>query len=113
MTEVLAEHGVYIVLGAAVFVLLTGIRIAKENERFIVTTLGRYSRIIGPGLLYKLPGPTAWHRVALGDEGIYLGDSLVQVNKAVFPGQNTESLSANTPVRISSFASEKITVSAI
>ena len=40
---------------AAILVLLTGVRIAKEYERAVVFRLGRYTGLRGPGLFFLIP----------------------------------------------------------
>jgi regulator of protease activity HflC (stomatin/prohibitin superfamily) len=38
------------------FIVFTAIRILREYERGVVFTLGRYTRIAGPGLVFIIPG---------------------------------------------------------
>ena len=102
---------IYILI-ALCFLLPLGTKIANEDERFVITVLGRYSGIKGPGLLFKFPGSstTIWKRIALNDKGEYLGDGLVKVNEAVFPVNNTEGLSHGSSITISSFSEGNISV---
>ena len=66
--------------------LPTRIKILKENERFVVTTLGRYIKIIGPGLLFKWQGSeTAWTRISLGEVGRYLGNGTSEFQNIPIP----------------------------
>ncbi len=44
-----------VVLGAAVLLALTGVRIAQEYERGVVFRLGRLRRVKGPGLYWNIP----------------------------------------------------------
>ena len=44
-----------IVAGAVVFIILTGLRIAREYERGVIFRLGRYVGIRGPGLYWIIP----------------------------------------------------------
>ena len=44
-----------VILGAAVFLFLTGLRIAREYERGVVFRLGRFAGIRGPGLYWIIP----------------------------------------------------------
>jgi len=94
-----------------VAVISAGIRITRENERFVVITLGKNIGIKGPGLLFKWPNSSiAWHRVALNEDGEYLGDGLVKVKDAVFPAESADSLKTGDKIKISSFRNEVITV---
>ena len=44
-----------IVIGAILFILLTGIRVAQEYQRGVVFRLGRYNGLRGPGLYWVIP----------------------------------------------------------
>jgi regulator of protease activity HflC (stomatin/prohibitin superfamily) len=46
---------VKIVIGAVLFLLITGLRIAREYERGVIFRLGRYVGIRGPGLYWIIP----------------------------------------------------------
>lgn len=48
----------WIVVGALALVLLVGssVRVVSEHERVVVSRLGRSSRVVGPGLVFHLPG---------------------------------------------------------
>ena len=109
--EHVSQLAPYILLLVLVLVISTGIRIVKEHERFVVIILGRYAGLKGPGLLVKWPSSASkWYRVALRDEGVYLGDSLVKVQDAVFPVEGADTYEINAKVYIVSFASGRIKV---
>jgi regulator of protease activity HflC (stomatin/prohibitin superfamily) len=109
--EYIINNIVWVLLGIVVIVLAAGIRIANEHERFIVIALGRYAGFKGPGLLLKWPSSSVvWHRVALNDEGQYLGDGLIKVRDVVFPAEDTEQLKTGDKVKISSFGHGKVAV---
>src|SRR2546430_17679837 len=44
-----------IAIGAVLFLLITGLRIAREYERGVIFRLGRYVGIRGPGLYWIIP----------------------------------------------------------
>ncbi|MEQ9126435.1 MAG: SPFH domain-containing protein, partial [Alphaproteobacteria bacterium] len=47
---------VYIVIAAAIVAVLSmAIRILREYERGVVFTLGRYTRVAGPGFIILIP----------------------------------------------------------
>jgi len=61
------------------------LKVAKENGRFVVQFLERYHSIKGSGLVWKFSGKeSAWTRIALGDEGVLLGEGLAKVSGATF-----------------------------
>ncbi len=110
--EFISNNIVLIILAVIVIFFVTGIRIANENERFVVSALGKYVGIKGPGLLLKWPNSSfVWHRVALNDDGQYLGDGLVKVKEAVFPAEYTDSLKTGDSIKIVSFKNNCITIS--
>ena len=95
----------------SIFFVLMGIRIANENERFVVIVPGRYVGIKGPGLLLKWPNSSLiWHKVALNDDGYYLGDGMVKVRDAVFLAENTGSIRIGAAVKFSSFKNDHVTI---
>jgi len=109
--EFITNNIVLIPLAVIVIFFVSGIRIANENERFVVSALGRYVGIKGQGLLLKWPNSSfIWHRVALNDDGQYLGDGLVKIGEAVFPAESTESLITGDTVKISSFKNGAISI---
>jgi hypothetical protein len=86
MNELLENYIVWIVLGVIIIQLLYAFRIAREGERFAVVVLGRFEKLVGPGLLIKWPGTTpTWHRLSLKQAGTYLGSGLARFNHATVP----------------------------
>jgi regulator of protease activity HflC (stomatin/prohibitin superfamily) len=50
------DHPIFAVaLGAFLFLIITGLRIAREYERGVIFRLGRYAGIRGPGLYWIIP----------------------------------------------------------
>jgi hypothetical protein len=91
--------------------LLLAIRVAKENERFVVFAIGRFAGIKGPGLLFKVPGGAAqWVRVALGAEGEVQSDQLVLVAGHPVPYFSNGSVRAGTKVRVVAFGQFAVVV---
>ena len=101
----------YILIGVVAAVALTGLKIAAESERFVVTTLGRFVKLAGPGLLFRLPGgPQQWTRIRLGESGRYLGDGIGEFSGVSFPVQAND-VQENDPVMIVSFRDEQVWIS--
>ena len=109
--EILTNNIPVILIVIAFIYLMTGIRIANEHERFVILTMGRFVRIKGPGLLFKLPGSSfVWHRVSLNEEGEYLGDGLAKVRNVVFRVNCEEKIRTGDIIKISSFQNNEISV---
>ena len=61
-------------------------RITKEDERFAVTINGRFQKLVGPGLLMKLPGGAGnWEKLQLGQLGHYTGDGIARFGDMALP----------------------------
>lgn len=101
----------WLILAFAAMALSASLRIARENERFIVTALGRFKTIVGPGLLFRIPfSPEKWQRIRIGEIGIYLGEGQASFGDAVVPVAEAD-FSPQTSVVVSSFREGKIFVS--
>lgn len=105
------DFGIWLVALPPILLLAFGIRIASEDERFIVTTLGRFNSIVGPGLLFKSPfASNHWKRVRVGDLGSFVGESQARFGDTVAPVTGSN-LTPQTSVIITSFRDGKIWVS--
>jgi regulator of protease activity HflC (stomatin/prohibitin superfamily) len=47
---------VWVLLLGPLFQIIAGIRIVPESQRFVVLRLGRFHRVLQPGLRWVLPG---------------------------------------------------------
>lgn len=101
-------------IGFGLVVILSGyllflFRIAREDERFAVIVLGRFQKLVGPGLLIKPPGTAPhWERLRLGQFGQYTGDGIARFGDLSVPVKY-ESRPA-TGVRIERFEGNDIWV---
>jgi hypothetical protein len=101
----------YILVVFAAAIVFFGLKIAAESERFVVTSLGRFVRVAGPGLLFRLPGGLQqWSRIRLGESGRYLGDGVGEFNDVTFPVKASDVLE-NDPIKIVSFRDAQVWVS--
>jgi hypothetical protein len=99
------------IIALFVLYLIPSIKIAKEHERFAVNVMGRFLRIRGPGLVLRLPGSAAeWTRLAIGDDGQYLGDGIAKFGNVSVPVEHGNAREGNR-VRITSFLEDKVWVS--
>jgi len=100
----------FILSAVLVMVLVSGIKVTAESERFVVIVAGRFLRLAGPGFLFRLPGsPQQWTRIKLGESGKYLGDGLAEFNSVSFPVE-VETLGPGETVKITSFEDSKVWV---
>ena len=105
--------GILVVVTATVIYLYMTIRIAGEYERFAVTTLGRFSGLKGPGLLFRwLGGESTWTRIAIGDSGELMGPDVGRFDGLDLPVRYDGSLRLGTAVKITGFTETEIKVEA-
>jgi regulator of protease activity HflC (stomatin/prohibitin superfamily) len=102
------DFTIWILLLIIALAVASGIRVTAESERFVVTVLGRFVKLAGPGLLFRLPvSPQVWTRLKLGDIGRYVGDGIGEFKGISVPIQVTDS-SENEPIQIVSFRDGKV-----
>ena len=65
----------YLFLGLISLYILLGIRIVNEADRLVVLTLGKYNRVIGPGLVFHFPVV----------EEIYSAENISKIRTFVLP----------------------------
>lgn len=92
--------------------LFTSIRIANENERFAVITLGRFTGIKGPGLVLHTPHVMKIVRVGLGAEGQIQSDTLVVIGGNAIPFVSSGRIRPGMKVRVSGFETNALRVEA-
>ncbi len=97
-----------LVLAAGAY-LFSALKIANEHERFAVIVMGRFQKLIGPGIVLSGGVGRQLTRIALGQEGRYLGDALAQFSGAAIPVQAPRIATGNVVV-IESFRDGKVWV---
>ncbi len=103
----------FLVLIGAVY-LMAAVRIAQENERFAVFTLGRFVKIVGPGLqLVMLGGVTRLARVALGMRGAVLSSEIAEISGQSLPYRSKEPLEPGSAVRVVGFDTDAVEVARV
>ncbi|RZO25995.1 MAG: FtsH protease activity modulator HflK [SAR86 cluster bacterium] len=65
----------YLLLGAVTLYLFLGVRIINEADREVVFTLGKYNRVLGPGLQFHFPVV----------EEIYASENISKIRTFVLP----------------------------
>jgi len=92
-------------------ILAAALRIANESERFVVFTLGRFSGVKGPGLLFKPPGPgQTWVRVRIGDLGELVGPAQMRIQENDIPIVVEGKARLGTMVRIVGYEDDQVKV---
>jgi hypothetical protein len=83
--------------------LVLSIKIASENQRFIVYRLGRFIGLKGPGLLLIIPGVDKCTKINVGDRGELLAQDLARIKYAEIPVRVEGRAEIGKMVRIQSF----------
>jgi regulator of protease activity HflC (stomatin/prohibitin superfamily) len=108
--EDVRQVAVLVIIGVLFLVMLAGIRVAKEHERFAVFILGRFFALRGPGLVISLPLLQTSVRLAIGDKGKFKGDDVAEFHGYGLPVTVDTAVGVNTPVRIRSFSDAQVHV---
>lgn len=97
-----ANVSVLALLLVAIFVFISSIAIAQENERFVVFMLGRFVRFAGPGLVLK-SFTTRLVRLKVGDIGTLTSHEFARFGDADIPVSHVDAFAVGEPVRIDGF----------
>lgn len=81
----------------------TSLKIANEDERFAVFTLGRFAAFRGPGLIITPFAISKVCRLKVGDEGVLASSEFARFGEFTIPVTNTDSLAVGQAVRIDGF----------
>ena len=65
---------IWYILGAVLFVILISLRVVNEYERGIKFTLGRFTKVMGPGLRLVIPAIQTWKRVDIRVKAVDVPD---------------------------------------
>jgi hypothetical protein len=97
-------HTSFIFLWVFLLILASSsIKIARENQRFIVYRLGRFFGLKGPGLFFILPGVDKCTKINVGDRGELLAQDLARIKNADVPVRVEGRAEIGRMVRIQSF----------
>jgi hypothetical protein len=97
-------HTSFIFLWIFLLVLASSsIKIARENQRFIVYRLGRFFGLKGPGLFFIIPGVDKCTKINVGDRGELLAQDLARIKNADIPVRVEGRAEIGKMVRIQSF----------
>ena len=99
-TSLVASFVIALILIAT---LSSSLRIASENERLALFSMGRFEGFAGPGLIMLTPFATRIVRLKIGDIGRVAGDLFVQFNGVDIPIDSASSFDSGASVRISAF----------
>ena len=105
------ETGILVLTVLMILIVANGLKIAAESERFVVIVAGRFAKLVGPGLLFRLPGSLSkWTRIKLGDTGRYLGDGISEIHGVSFP-VTVRNVRPGELVKVTSFEDSQVCVS--
>ena len=74
------------ITAVVLIIMFFNLKIAGEQERFALFTIGKYRGLKGPGLHFALPGSgTQWIRVKLGVRGEMVSSTIVRLGQHELP----------------------------
>ena len=100
---------IFVVVVVNIF-LISSLRVVSEYQRLAIFRLGRYFGLKGPGLLLLVPHVDRGFKIAVGDQGVLLGDGVGKFKTVELPVQYHEKIAAGSRIKISGFVDEKIQV---
>ena len=77
-----------------IIVMSSGLKIAAEDQRFAVFTLGRFAGFSGPGLVIAAPFVSRLYVLKVGDTGTMTSSEFAKFDKTTIPVKNTRGLAA-------------------
>jgi len=86
-----------------IFLASSSIKIARENQRFVLYRLGRFCGLKGPGLFFIIPGVDKCKKINVGDRGELLAEDLARIRNVDVPVRVMGRVEVGKPVRIQSF----------
>jgi len=81
----------------------SSIKIARENQRFVLYRLGRFFGLKGPGLFFIIPYVDKCTKINVGDRGELLAEDLARIRNVDVPVRVMGRVEVGKPVCIQSF----------
>jgi regulator of protease activity HflC (stomatin/prohibitin superfamily) len=95
--------GTIFLLVFLIFLASSSIKIARENQRFVLYRLGRFCGLKGPGLFFIIPGVDKCTKINVGDRGELLAEEVARIRNVDVPVRVMGRVEVGKPVRIQSF----------
>ena len=103
------EFPIIIVVAITIGLLLAGIKIVPEQERFVVYLLGRFVGFKGPGLVVKMPSPSKeWKRIRSGERGVLINDSAARFSAGDLPIHLDGKPTVGAYVKVTGFEEKRV-----
>jgi len=104
-------HTSFIFLWIFLLILASSsIKIARENQRFIIYRLGRFFGLKGPGLFLIIPGVDKCKKINVGDRGELLAQDLARIKDTDVPVRVEGRPEIGKAVRVQSFTERDVIV---
>ncbi len=93
-------------LGVIMIILLTGIQVASDSERFLIYRLGRYLGLKGPGICFVVVGTDKCVKICREDRGQLLSSGWARINGVEAPVQIEGPAEIGQSVRVTGFGKD-------
>ena len=87
-------------------ILLTGIKLASDSERFLIYRLGRYLGLKGPGICFAIVGMDRCVKICKEDRGQLLSSGWARINGVEARVQIEGSVEIGQSVRVTGFGKD-------
>jgi hypothetical protein len=91
-------------------ILVTGLKVASEGERFLIYRLGRYLGLKGPGLCFAVVAMDKCVKICKEDRGELLSSGWARINGVEVPVQVGSSAEIGQRVRVTGFTKDYVIV---
>jgi len=93
-------------LGVIMIILLTGIKLASDSERFLIYRQGRYLGLKGPGICFAIIGTDGCVKICKEDRGRLLSSGWARINGVEAPVQIEGPAEIGQLVRVTGFGKD-------
>ena len=100
-----------VIIGIIIYIFNKRIRLAKENERYVVHALGTYTGFKGPGLQIKWTlESTAWTHIKADDRGKIISPEMCRIHEVDMPFKSEEQVRVGDYIRLYGFEKDHVLV---
>ncbi len=99
-----------IILIFVLIMVISGTKIARERERFIVYRLGRFFGLKGPGVFFVIPAIDKCRKIKVGDQGELIAQNLARTKNGDIPVRVEGRVDIGQLVRIQGFTGADVIV---
>lgn len=94
----------FVAIVILLFSLTNSLKIARDHERFAIFSFGKFVRLKGPGLFFKLPiNNSEWFRISIGDNAQLVAPKIAMLKSKQIPVEIDYKTPLDAIIRITGF----------